>query len=157
MKGKIIKLLRDFETRSGFINKYVDFDHTYQCDYSIEEYVDFPNYRTVITGFNEIYVVTNENGLIVPFSSNSIRAELKRMETEGLIMIGVQEGRKYATTDDVSAPDFDEGTNFTSESIILTTKGKNRWDYFIYKATEENPISTLISLFALVISVVALL
>ena len=70
-------------------------------------------------------------------------------------MIGVQEGAKPAVTKSKSGPDFDEGNPFTTESIVLTTKGKTKWGYFWYKAT-ENPVTTLLSLSAIIISIVGL-
>lgn len=156
MKSKLIHLLRALEDKSGFKNNYEEYDPNYQVNYSIEEYLDFPNFRFIVNEFNNQYPVTNENGLVVLFSDNSIRAELKRMEIEGLVMISVQEGKKYATTASREAPDFDEAVSFTSESIILTTKGKSRLDYFIYKATEENPVSAILSTIAIIISIVAI-
>ncbi|MES2213527.1 MAG: hypothetical protein V4473_01640 [Patescibacteria group bacterium] len=156
MKEKLIKLLRELENRSGFENKYFDYDPTYQSNYSIVEYIDFPNYLTVIENFNIMYKVISEAGLIIVHPSNAIRAELKRMESEGLIMIGTQNGLKSGTTTDSHAPDFDEPIKFTCESIILTTKGKSTWQYLIYKATEENPLATVLSLVAIIVSVFAL-
>ena len=155
MRNKLIKLLRCLEEESGFKNEYTEFFEQYGCDYSIEEYLDFPDYKFVIKRFNDKHSITKENGLISPISSNSIRAEIKRMEADGLVMIGTQEGIKYATTATNQGPDFDEGAKFTIESIVLTTKGKSSWRYFIHKAT-ENPITTVLSSTAIIISIISL-
>ncbi len=155
MKEKIIKLLRNLEERSGFENNYTEYNAEYQCHYAIQEYVNFPNFKTITQEYNTQYPIVQPNGLAVVFPSNSILAELKRMEMEGLVMLGIQEGRKYGTTSSAEAPDFDDGFNFSTESVILTTKGKSKWQYFLYKATEENPIATILSIMAIVISIFA--
>jgi hypothetical protein len=77
------------------------------------------------------------------------------MEMDGLIMIGTQKAIKYAHTNNRCGPDYNEGISFTSESIVLTTKGKSGLRYFIHKAT-ENPVTTGISFVAIVISVISL-
>jgi len=153
MRNKLIKILRGLEEESGFKNKYSDYFEEFQCDYSIEEFLDFPDFRFVMKRFNDKHYITKDNGLIFPISSNSINAELKRMEADGLIMIGVQKGMRCATTAG-NGPDND-GSEFTSESIVLTTKGKSEWKYFWYKAT-ENPVTTILSTGAVVISIIAL-
>ncbi len=155
MRTKLVKLLRKLEQESGFKNEYSEYFEEYQCDYSVEEYLDFPSYKFVIKRFNNEYSVVRENGLVSLTPSNSITAELKRMEADGLLMIGAQEGIKYAHTASNQGPDFDDGTKFTCESIVLTTKGKSGWRYFVHKAT-ENPVTTTLSLLAIVISVIAL-
>lgn len=155
MRTKLIKLLRKLEKESGFKNEYTEFFEEYQCDYSVEEYLDFPSYKFVIKRFNDEHSIKKENGLISLISSNSITAELKRMEADGLVMIGTQEGIKYARTASNKGPDFDDGAKFTCESIVLTTKGKSGWRYFLHKAT-ENPVTTILSTVAIVISIIAL-
>jgi|SRR3989344_1983415 len=155
MRTKLIKLLRQLENESGFENEYSEFLEDYQCGYSVREYLDFPSYKFVIKKFNNGHSVEEENGLISLISSNSITAELKRMEADGLIMIGVQEGIKYAHATSNRGPDFDDGIKFTCESIVLTTKGKSDWQYFLHKAT-ENPVNTILSVVAIVISIIAL-
>ena len=155
MRNKLIKLFKDLEAESSFKNEYSEFVEDYQCNYSVEEFLDFPDYRFVIKKFNDKHSIINKDGLISPISNNSIRAEIKRMEADGLLMIGVQEGIKCATTVSNQGPDFDEAINFTSESIVLTTMGKSGWRYFLYKAT-ENPITTILSLIAIIISLIGL-
>ena len=145
MRSKIIKLLRLLECESDFKNEYSEYDETTQTDYFLTEIgLDFPNYTFIVKRFNKIY--SN-----VP--NNNIKAELKRMEADGLVMIEVQEGIRYVSPE---APYNDDGgRKFTTESVVLTTKGKSEWRYFLYKAT-ENPISTILSVIATVISIVAL-
>jgi hypothetical protein len=133
MKSKLIHLLRDLEEKGNFKNNYQEYDQNYQADYSVEEYLDFPSFKTVTKEFNNRYS-KKKNNLVILFSESSIRAELKRMEREELVIISTQEGLRYSTTPSNQAPDFDEPIKFTSESIILTDKGKNLLDYYIYKA-----------------------
>ena len=150
MRKKIIKLLRLLEQESCFKNEYGDRLMRGEM-YSVEEFLDFPDYRLIIKRFNDKYVVTKENGLISPTSSSSIRAELKRMEADGLVMISVQEGVKFAKNLDGKGPDYNDEI-FTSESVVLTTKGKSWWGYLLHKFT-ENPISLILSIIAIIISV----
>lgn len=145
-RNKLIKLLRGLEREDGFRNEYSEFVENYQCEYFLDERLDFPDYRYIIKRFKD----ENTSSLV---SGNSIKAELKRMETDGLVMIGAQEGKRYVSSD--VGPDDDEGSKFTSESVVLTTKGKSAWLYFLHEAT-ENPITTILSLTAIVISIIAL-
>lgn len=148
MRTKLIKLLRSMENDSGFRSEYSEFDRSYQCDYSIvDDYLDFPNYKFVIKKFNDEHSTTDKNGVISLVPENSIKAELKRMELDELITIGTQKGIKYAFAESNRGPDFDEGTEFTSESIVLTTKGKSRWKYFWYQAM-ENPFTLIALIFS---------
>lgn len=155
MRNKLIKLLRELEQENGFKNEYSEYLEEYQCDYSVGEYLDFPDYRFVVKRFNDKHSMTKDNGIISPISSNGIKAEVKRMEGDGLLMIGVQEGIKNAYSSTNQGPDFDGNFKFTSESIVLTTKGKSSWRYFLHKAT-ENPITTILSSVAIIISIIAL-
>lgn len=154
MREKLVTLLRELENENGFKNEYIQFEENYQCDYSVEECLDFPNYRFVIKKLNDNHF-TKGKRFISPISSNSISAELKRMEADGLVIIGVQDGIKYVFTKSNKGPDFDEDIKFTTESIILTTKGKSEWSYFLHKTT-ENPVTTVISLIAITISIITL-
>ena len=156
MRNKLIKLLRSFEKEGGFQNLYADGFGKEQCDYEVEEHLDFPNYRVVISRYNRKYPLPKYRGLSPSVSGGSIKAELKRMEMDGLLMISTQKAVKYAYIDNKNPdPDYDEGFMFTSESIILTTKGKSKLRYVIYKAT-ENPIPIVFSLIATIISIISL-
>ncbi|MDP3057177.1 MAG: hypothetical protein Q8N37_01475 [bacterium] len=155
MRENLIKLLRHFEEESGFQNSYADNFGDLLCDYSVEEYLDFPNYRLITRRYNEKYPLLKHRGQTPVILSNSIRAELKRMEMDGFLMISTQEAIKYAYADSKYGPDYDEGVSFTSESIILTTKGKSGWIYFLEDA-KKNPFATLLSIAAIIISIFAL-
>lgn len=147
MRGKLIKLLRNLENENGIQNDYCDYLEEYQCDYSIEEYLEFPNYKFIITKFwNKYY----------PASESKIKEEIRRMQLDNLVSIDTQEGTKIAYANSKDAPDFDEGFKFTTERILLTTKGKSNWKYFWYKAT-DNPVTTILSLIAIIISVISLI
>jgi hypothetical protein len=156
MKSKLIHLLRELEERSGFKNNYEEYDQNYQADYSVEEYLNFPSFKTITKEFNDRYS-KKKNNLVVLFSESNVRAELKRMEREDLVIISTQEGLRYSTTRSNQAPDFDEPIKFTSESVILTDRGKNLLDYYIYKAVGGDPVTKLLSVVAIIISVFALL
>lgn len=155
MRNKLIKLLRDIEIEGGFLNKYSDSFGEPQSDYEVEEYLDFPNYRLIIKRYNEEYQLPKHNKLQPLILDNSIKSEIKRMEMDGLIMISTQKAIKYAYSNNNYGPDYDEGSSFDTESIILTTKGKSGFRYFMYKAT-ENPVTTIMSLVAIIISIIAL-
>jgi len=155
MRENLIKLLRQLEEESGFQNSYADSFGEPQCDYEVKEHLDFPNYRLVTRRYNEKYPLAKYKGQTPVVPSSSIRAELKRMEMDGLLMISTQEAIKYAQANSKCGPDYDEGVSFTSESIILTTKGKSDWRYFLEDA-KKNPFATLLSIAAIIISMIAL-
>lgn len=146
----LINLLRQLEKESGFKAEYMDTDEELNCVYSNEEYLDFPDFRYIIKRFNEENVV-ERNGLIIPYTQNSIRGELKRMEADGLIMIGTQTGKRWATPVQGNGPDI-ENVDFTTESVVLTTQGKSNWAYF-RQQLNENPITTTLSILALLVSI----
>ena len=152
MRRKLIKLLRTLESKDEFRNEYVEFDEQFGCDYSIDEYLECPDYRFVISELNKNQSVdqNSERGM---FPGGSIKAELIRMEAEGLVMIGLQEGIKQAFGC-ATGPDF-ENLKFKTERVVLTTKGKSQWRYFFHKAN-ENPVTTSLSLLAVLISIIAL-
>lgn len=155
MRKKLIKLLRKLESESGFENNYHDFFGQPECDYEVKEYLEFPNYRLVVRRYNEEYPLPKHNGLQPIILDNSIKSELKRMEMDRLILISTQTAIKYAYSNNNCGPDYDDGTSFSTESIILTTKGKSEFRYFIHKTT-ENPVTTVMSLLAIIISLIAL-
>lgn len=145
MRDKLIKLLRKIEKYDGFHNNFNEFNEFNEYQDTIDEYIDFPNYRFVIKEFYKKNP-TNKNGVL--FSGNEVKAELKRMEADGLVMITIQGNLLYS---DVHGRQIKGKV----EGIILTTKGKSEWRYFWYKAT-ENPITTTVSLTAIIISIIAL-
>lgn len=153
MRKKLLKLLRELETESGFKNEYFDTDEGLDCDFSVDEYLDFPDFRFVIKRFNEENVVMRDE-LVIPYTSNSIRGELKRMEADGLVMIGTQEGKRWASVSRGNGPEI-ENASFTTESIVLTTQGKSGWQYTVHEFF-ENPFTSIPAVLALIISIVAL-
>jgi len=147
MRKKLLKLLRDVENDNGFENKYKELWEEYACDYFVEEYLDFPNYRFIIKKVNDDNVVKSR-GVRIPFSDGGIKAELKRMESDGLVMISIQKG--IGNANGTNGPDS-ENHVINTESIILTTKGKSKWRYFLHQVS-ENPFA----LAALIISLISL-
>ena len=154
MRNKLIKLLRCLENESGYENKYADQIGEHQCDYEVQEYINFPNYRLIIRRYNEMYPLPKYHGQQPMTPSNGINAELKRMEMDGLLMTGTQSAVKNAYTGSKCGPDYDDVV-FTSESVVLTTKGKSGWRYILYKAN-ENPITLTFTLTAVTISIIGL-
>ena len=155
MRRKLITLLRQLENETGFKNEYSNFDESLMCAYAIEEYLDFPDYRFITTRYNDAHA-TKKDGVISLIPSNSILGELKRMEADGLVMIGAQNGRKYATAID-NGPDFNEGEGmkFTIESVVLTTQGKSNWRYLVHTIF-QNPFANALSVIAVIVSIIAL-
>lgn len=151
MRNKLIKLLRNLEKESMYENNYADGFGEEQQDYEVKEHLKFPNYRLIIKRYHNEYPLSKKYSGQVP--ENKIRSELKRMEMDDLLMISTQEAIKYAYTDNQYEPDYNEGLVFTSESIILTTRGKSQYRYAMYKA-KENPIAIIISIIALAVSII---
>lgn len=155
MRDKLIKLLRELETQSGYLDKYSEYEEEYGCAYSFEDYLNFPSYEIVTKWYNDKHIVKNDVGVIIPASTNSILGELKRMEADGLVMIGTQKGvRQASPLENGQGPDM-ENISFTAESVVLTTKGKSEWRYFLFKAM-ENPVANVLAVVAIVISIIAL-
>lgn len=153
MRTKLIKLLRKLESESAFHNEYFEYSERYNCDYKHDEYIDLPNYKAVTGKYNELYKVTRKQ-VIIPTAESNIRAELTRMEADGLIMISIQDAKYFAVPVPGAAGPDEEGDG-KSESIILTTKGKSQWRYFWYKAW-DNPVTTVLSIVAVCISLYGL-
>ena len=59
MRKKLIQLLRQLELESGFKSEYSEFWESYGRNYSVEEYLDFPNYRFITQRFNDLHAVQN--------------------------------------------------------------------------------------------------
>lgn len=150
--GDFIEFLKEVDRDNLLKNVYTRYDEEYQCDYSVEEYLDFPDFRFVVKQFNDKYLVNKNGQPILIYSSQGILAELKRMELDGLIDIGTQKGILYAVTKCKNAPNFDEGTKVTRKSIILTTKGKSDFGYLLYQLEEQR-----FAVWALALSFVSIL
>jgi len=155
MRNNLIKLLRKTECESCFENIFHDRIGFSECDYEVMEHMTYPNYSVITKRYNEIYPLPKDKGLQPITLSGYINSELKRMEMDGIIMIGIQRASKSAQTSNKCGPDHEEIV-FKTESVILTTKGKSNFKYLIYKAA-DNPVVTIISFLALVVSVIALL
>lgn len=156
--GDFIEFLKEINRDNLLKNEYTQYDEEYQCDYLIEEYLDFPDYRFIIKQFNNKYTISKNDKQSPTFSSQGILAELKRMELDGLIDIGTQEGVLYAVTESRRGPNFDEGTKVTRKSIILTTKGKSELKYLFYQLEEQRFAvwAMVLSLISIIISLLAL-
>lgn len=153
MRKKLLTLLRELESQSGFRNEYTNLDDSLDCTYTMDEYINFPDFRFLLKHLNERNVVTRD-GIIIPFSTNSVTAELRRMEADGLIMIGTQTGIRYGSVFAGNGPEI-ENAAFTTESVVLSTQGKSRWRYFEHKFW-ENPVAATLSLIAIAISIITL-
>lgn len=141
MRKKILKLLRETEKKSGLKNIWQEYLESEEGNYKTTEHIDFPNYRYVAQAL--------DNGSL---HFNAVKSELKRMEKDGLVSIDIQDGYQYAERlDDLRGLPEMEGEKKT-ESLILTTKGKSKWKYFLYQIV-ENPIA----FFSLIISITAIL
>ncbi len=157
MRNKIIKILREMESESGFTMEHSNFDEDFMCDYLYEDYLPLPNYKLLIQRLNNEYPVYSEGGLIIYSYTYAVERELKRMELDGLVLIGEQNVIRQARTSSSKGPDFDN-VQVKTESITLTTKGKSSWRYFLYQ-TRENPfgvIAIFISIASLIISIISL-
>ena len=124
MRKEILKLLIETETKNQFKlkNNWQEYFESENGGYSVIEYVDFPNYRYIIQSLEK-----NK------FGPNAVKAEIRRMEKDGLLSIEIQDNEQCAERliDSHGVPEMN-GNNKT-ECIILTTRGKNKWKYFLYK------------------------
>lgn len=154
MRNKLIKLLRKLDNESYFKNEYKDTLGYALYNYEITEHIIYPNYRLVEKRYNDAYPLPKHKGQQPVTLSGYINSELKRMEMDGLIMIGIQIVTKSAYAINGVGPDYDDESSNT-ESIILTTKGKSGFRYFMYKVT-ENPVTIVLSVLAIIISVISL-
>lgn len=156
--GDFRNFLKEVDRDNLLKNEYTQFDEEYQCEYSVEEYLDFPDYRFVIKKINDLYSAGTGSNPPVNFPGRGIMAELKRMEIDGLVNIGTQEGTLYATTESSKGPNFDEGTKITRKSIILTTKGKSERGYLLYQLEEQRFAvwALIFSFISIIISLLAL-
>jgi len=178
MREKLLKLLRDKEKEQSFKKEFKSFsevcspdadeeefreycksndrNNLLQYDYEslIEEDEAYHTVRAFLAFPNYGYILKNLNDS--NYSEGIIRTELRRMESDGLVIIGNQKVQEYILIQDGSF-EYHLGTNWIldTESIILTTKGISKWRYFIHKAT-ENPIATITSVVAIIISIIAL-
>ncbi|MFZ2693733.1 MAG: hypothetical protein WAX85_00325 [Minisyncoccia bacterium] len=148
---EFLKFIKSSDRKNFIKNEYVEYNDEYQCYYSVEEYLDFPNYRFIVRELNNKYQDSTNNDATLTYSRNGILAELKRMEADGLIMIDVQDGEVYATTSGTKGPDFEDGHKITCENIILTTKGKSGYEYLFYQIEEQR-----FAVFALILSVISI-
>ncbi len=155
MRQRIISLLKDLEYEKELLNvtyTYEDYE-TGNGECCVEELLTFPNYQLIFDKYYDRYLQTYIGSKsIVP--RNNILAELQRMESDGLVMVRIQECEKVFSPDVI---DFrpEKRENFKTESIVLTTRGKSKWGYSLHKAW-ENPISTGIAISALLVSIIAL-
>lgn len=156
--GDFRNFLKEVDRDNLLKNEYTQFDEEYQCEYSVEEYLDFPDYRFVIKKINDLSSVDTGSKPPNIFPGRGIMAELKRMEIDGLVNIGTQEGMLYATTESRMGPNFDEGTKVDRKSIILTTKGKSERGYLLYQLEEQRFAvwALIFSFISIIISLLAL-
>lgn len=145
MRKEILELLIETENKNEFKlkNNWQEYFESENGGYNITEYIDFPNYKYITQNLEKY-----------KFGPNAVKAELKRMEKDGLLSIEIQDSRRYAERliDLHGIPEMDG--NDKTECIILTTRGKNKWEYFLYKMT-ENPValfSLILSIFAVIIA-----
>ena len=120
--------------------------------HTVRMFLFFPNYGFIIDRFKGEF----EQNIKSPplFSERTIKAELARMEADRLISISTQEVSEYClkTGSDYSTILVGDGWESKTESVILTTKGKNYWIYLWEKA-RENPIPMGISIVSLMVSI----
>lgn len=143
MRKKILKLLRNIEGKDCPNNVWQEFIESDDGNYRTTEYIEFPNYKFIIDSLKEYN-----------FHPNAIKSELRRMEKDGLVYIEIQDGHRYSERlNDLHGIPEMEG-DIKTESIILATKGKDKFRYFLFKMI-ENPIafiSLLLSILAICIS-----
>lgn len=122
--------------------------------HSVRSFLFYPNYELITVKYKNIYVKDFKYPPL--YLDRSIKAELKRMETDKLITIDTQDVSEYALGDngDFSTTLIGEGWKSKTESIILTTKGKFYIRY-VWENLKENPIPIGISIISIIISILA--
>lgn len=143
---EIMEYYRDLERNKLIQNDCEKYSGEEESYYMAREFLVFPNYRFIIGKIDD--GVTPEN---------SVRAELKRMESDNLIMIETQIAHMQVVDIDSSfgVRFYGKSWEVNTESIILTTKGRNKLEYLKHELF-ENPITKIISITALIVSVIAL-
>ena len=137
---------RDLERDILLRNDYEKPLYGNDVNQEVREFMAFPNYRFIIKKLTDINPLQ--------LSGNSIRAELKRMELDGLIAINIQKSQEYDIIQDGDFSIHLRGTarEVDTESVVLTTKGKSKLGYFLYQAEEQR-----FAVWALFISFVSLI
>jgi hypothetical protein len=157
MRRKLIKILKGIETSEVVIkNIYSKYSEVNQCFYNIEEVVEMPNYRYLFDQYKKELEKESEDtkGIV---SENALRAELRRMEADGLIMIGIQDAHKNMyPVEDFAGPEYEDNPSYTVESIILTTRGKSRLGYW-WGMFLGNPFAAILSFGAFLLTALDLL
>ncbi len=153
MRNRLIKLLKELEGSKISRSEYL-FEIPEEYQSISEDPLVFPDYGFIIKKYDDKYPVYSPDGIFELSWKNEIMFELKRMELDGLIVIGTQKTFPVIETKNGSSFSYDVTEELT-ESIVLTTKGKSGWEYFKNKAT-ENPVTLILSLIAIIISIISL-
>lgn len=140
-------------------NIYIEYDNI-EIDkgwYEVRSFLSFPNYEYLTFRLTEDN--NPENDTIFNTSlENKIRTEIYRMKLDNLVTIGEQSVKDCIIKNSTNSKPqitLDPIRTTNTESITLTTKGLNKWGYFKQKAA-ENPITTITSIVALIISLISL-
>src|SRR3989344_6770338 len=109
MRDKLIEILRDLEKsdQHGPL-QYItlDYKEEFQTEYSMENFIDFPDFKFIERKMEQKYSTHDITGMLtgMPYSKNGIFSELRRMELDGLINIGIQKGTRYAYSENNRGP-----------------------------------------------------
>lgn len=169
MQKQIIKLLKDFESGNLTSDYLKTRTYEFEPDSSYGDYIEFykeeernkllkyvsdvndeeNGYYDVATYIhipNSQYILEQKSREGV--SEGLVRAELRRMESDGLIIIGEQKAQRFVIENrgDLSWFTRGEGWNIDTDSIVLTTKGKNPVKYLFQQ----------LNFWALIISIISL-
>lgn len=173
MQKQIIKLLKDFESGYLVSDHLKTRTYEFEPDSSYEDCVEFykeeernkllkyisdahdekNGYYDVVTYIhipNTQYLLKHKS--IESASEGFIRAELRRMESDGLIIIGEQKAQRFVIESRGDFSWFTRGNGWVidTDSIVLTTKGKNPIKHL---ARQLNFWALIISIISLAISI----
>lgn len=132
-------------------DKFFDYEDSQEYRF-VRVFLFFPNYKFIIDKF--ISEHDKDNKFEPLFLDRAIKTELKRMEADNLIIISVQEVSEYVLEikGDFSRILLGDGWKSKTESIILTTKGKNYLEH-VWENARENPMPIGISIVSIIISI----
>lgn len=134
------------EERNRFLKYITDLVDEDRGHYEVISYVSTPNIYFLK---DKLCDERTHEGLL--------RAELKRMESDRLILIGEQKAQQFVidSRGDFSRYTRGDGWFIDTDSIVLTTKGKSKLRYFLYQIQEQSlaAIAIVISIASLIISV----
>ena len=123
------------------------FSEEAQSNITIRQYIKLPNFAYLINQVESSYSELDRK----PYIASLVLSEFKRMETDGLIVIGTQSAQEFVI-EDGTVKTFGDGWDAETESVVLTTRGKSWQEYFLNQIKEQ-----WVAVAALILSFIAII